>query len=96
MLLPPEGEARLGQRRLHRCEVGLGRAQRIVLNLGIEPCDDLASFEDIPDMDRPLDHPPVEAKGETDLIFRANLTGERDDLAFRAMLDSDRPNRTRL
>ena len=47
-------------------------------------------------MDRPLDHPSVEAKGETDLILRANLAGERDDLAFRAMLDGDRPNRTRL
>ena len=47
-------------------------------------------------MDRPLDHPPVEAEGETDLILRANLTGEGDDLAFGAMLDGDRPNRTRL
>ena len=95
-LLPREGEARLGQRRLERGEIGFRRSRRIVLDLGIEPSDDLAGLEHIAHMDRPFDHPPVEAKGETDLILRANLAGQGDDLAFRAMLDGDRPNRTRL
>ena len=47
-------------------------------------------------MDGPLDHPSVEAKGEADLVLRANLAGQRDDLAFRAVLDGDRPNRPGL
>ena len=92
MLLPPEGEARLGQHRLSRREVGLGRAQRIVLNLGIEPGDDLAWFEDIPDMDRPLDHPAVEAKSEADLLLGADMARQRDDLAFGAVLDGEDPH----
>ena len=66
------------------------------MDLGIEPSDDLAGLKHIAHMDRPLDHPPVEAEGETDLILRTNLSGQRDDLAFGAMLDGDRPNRTRL
>ena len=92
MLLPPEGEARLGQHRLHRREVGFGRAQRIVLNLGVEPGDHLACLQDIANIDMPLDHPAIEAKSETDLVLRANLAGQRNDLAFRALIDSDRPN----
>ena len=45
LLLPREGEARLGQLRLGRREVGLRRAQRVLLDLGIEPGDDLARRE---------------------------------------------------
>ena len=92
MLLPPEGEARLGQHRLSRREIGFCRAQRIVLNLGVEAGDDLAWFEDIPDMDRPLDHPAVEAKSEADLVLGADMARQRDDLAFGAVLDGDRPH----
>jgi hypothetical protein len=95
-LLPREGEARLGQRRLERGEIGFRRSRRIVLDLGIEPSGDLPGLKHIAHMDRPLDHPPVEAEGKTDLILRANLAAEGDGLAFRAMLDGDRPNRTRL
>ena len=47
LLLPPEGEARLGQHRLDRREVGLRRAQRVLLDLGVEPGDDLARLEHI-------------------------------------------------
>ena len=92
-LLPLEGEPRLGQHRLERGEVGLSRAQRIVLDLGIEPADQLVRGEHVADMDRPLDHPAVDAKGETDLVLGANLAGERDHLAFHALLDGDGPNR---
>ena len=92
MLLPPEGEARLGQHRLHRREIGLGRAQRIVLNLGVEPGDDLACLQDIANIDMPLDHPAIEAKSEADLVLGANMARQRDDLAFGAALDGDRPH----
>ena len=91
--MPLEGEPRLGQHRLERGEVGLSRAQRIVLDLGIEPADQLVRGQHIADMDRPLDHPAVDAKGETDLVLGANLAGERDHLAFHALLDGDGPNR---
>ena len=84
LLLPPEGEARLGQHRLSRGEVGLRRAQRILLVLGVEPGDELARLEHVADIDGPLDHASVEAKGEADLVLGANLAGQRDDLAFRA------------
>ena len=36
-------------------------------------------------MNGPLDHPSVEAKGEGDFVLRANLAGQRNDLAFRAL-----------
>ena len=47
-------------------------------------------------MNGPLDHPSVEAKGEGDFVLRANLAGQGNDLAFRALLDGDRPNRPGL
>ena len=95
-LLPPEGEARLGQHRLDRGEIGFRRAQRILLDLGVEPRDDLAGLEHIAHIDGPLDHPSVEAKGEADLVLGADLAGQRNDLAFRAALDGDRPDRPGL
>ena len=58
----------------------------------VEPGDQLVCGQHVADMDRPLDHPPVNAKGEADLILGANLAGQRDDLAFRALLDRDGPN----
>ena len=95
-LLPPEGQARLGQHRLKRGEIGFCRAQRIVLNLGVEPGDHLTCGEPVADMNRPLDHSSVEAKSQADLVLRANLAGQRHDLAFRALIDSDRSNRPGL
>ena len=59
LLLPPEGEARLGQHRISRREIGLRRAQRVLLVLGVEPGDDLACLDHIADVDGPLDHPSV-------------------------------------
>src|SRR5208337_5230595 len=41
----------------------------------------------------PLDHPSVEAKSEGDFVLGANLAGQRNDLAFHALLDGDGPNR---
>ena len=42
-------------------------------------------------MDRPLDHPAVEAKSEADLILGASITNERIDLRLPSpMLDGDR------
>ena len=90
LLLPPEGEARLGQQRLERGEVGLRRAQRVLLVLGVEPGDELACLEHIAHIDGPLDHASVEAKGEADLVLGANLAGQRNGLALRAALDGDR------
>ena len=96
LLLPRKGEARLGQHCLRRRKVGLRRAQRILLDLGIEPGDNLTCGEPVARVDGPLDHPSVEAKGEGGFVLRANLTGQRNDLAFRVMLDGDRPDRTRF
>ena len=42
------------------------------------------ALSDIADVDGPLDHASVEAKGEADLILRANLARQRHGLAFRA------------
>jgi hypothetical protein len=43
-------------------------------------------------MDGPLDYPSVEAKGEADLVFGADVTRQRNRLAFRAALDRDGPD----
>ena len=69
--MPLEGEARLGELRLGRREVGLRRAQRVLLDLGVEPGDDLARREHIADIDGPLGHAPVKAKGEADMVLGA-------------------------
>ena len=84
LLLPPEGEARLGQLRLGRREIGLRRAQRVLLVLRVEPGDELAWLEHIADIDGPIDHASVEAKGEVGLVLGADLAGERNDLPVRA------------
>ena len=76
VLLSREGQTRLGQRRLGRREVGLRRLQRILLVLWVKPGDDLAGGEHIANVDGPLDHASVEAKGEVDLVLRANLPGQ--------------------
>ena len=68
------------------------RAQRVLLDLGVEPGDDLACRDHIAHIDGPLDHPPVEAKGEADLVLGADLAGQRNGLAFRDALDGDRPD----
>ena len=47
-------------------------------------------------MNGPFDHPTVEAKGESHFVLRANLASQRNDLAFRALFDGDRPNRPGL
>ena len=93
LLLPREGKARLGQHRLDRGKVSLRRAQRVVLNLGVKPGDQLVRSEHVADVDRPLDHPAINPKGEADLVLRPNLAGKRDHLAFHALLDGDGPNR---
>ena len=85
LLLPREDEARLGQRRLGRGEIGFRRSPRVLLDLRIEPGDQLACGDLVADMNRPLDHPSVEAKSEADLVLRADLAGQRNDLAFRAI-----------
>ena len=96
LLLPPEGDARLSQLRLKRREVGLRRAQRVLLDLGVELSDDLACLEHIADIDGPLDHASVEAKGEAGLVLGADVTRQRNGLAFRAALDGDCPDRPGL
>ena len=68
------------------------RVQRVLLVLGVEPGDDLACLEHIADIDGPLDHASVEAKGEADLVLGADLAGQRNGLAFRAALDGDGPD----
>ena len=40
-------------------------------------------------MNGPLDHPSVEAKSDGHFVLRANLAGQRNDLAFRALFDGD-------
>ena len=92
LLLSPEGEARLRQHRLKRREVAFRRAQRVLLDLGVELGDDLACLEHIADIDGPLDHASVEAKGEADLVLGADVARQRNGLAFRAALDGDRPD----
>ena len=67
-----------------RREVGLRRAQRVLLVLGVELGDDLACREHIAHIDGPLDHASVEAKGEADLVLGANVTRQRNGLAFRS------------
>jgi hypothetical protein len=51
----------------------LRRAQRVLLVLGVEPGDDLACLDHIADVDGSFDHPSVKAKGEADLVLRANV-----------------------
>ena len=91
-LLSFESQARLGQHGLGRNEIGLRGAQRVLLVLGIETGDHLTCGNHIADIDRPLDHAAVEAKGEADLILGADLARHRNGLAFRAVLDRDRPD----
>ena len=91
-LLPPESEARLCQHRLNRCQVGLRRVQPVLLDLGVELSDDLACREHIADIDEPLDHPSVEAKGKVGLVLGADVARQRNGLAFRDALDGDRPD----
>ena len=93
LLLPPEGEARLRERRLERREIGFRRAQRIVRNLGVQLRHQLAGLEHIAHMDRPLDHPPVQPEGQASLVLWADVTRQGYDLPFRAMLDGDRPDK---
>ena len=92
LLLPRESEARLYQQRLNRCQVGLRRVQPVLLDLWVEPSDDLSCLEDIAHIDGPLDHASVEAKGEVDLVLGADVTRQRNGLTFRAALDGDRPD----
>ena len=92
LLLPPEGEARLGERGLRRREAGLRRAQRVLLVLGVEPGDELARLERVAHVDGPLEDAPVEAEGEAGLVPGADLAGQRGGLALRAALDGDRPD----
>ena len=96
LLLSPEGDARLVQLRLDRREIGLRRAQRALLDLGVEPPDDLACRDDIADIDGTLDHASVEAKGEAGLVLGADLTGQRYDLAAGTLLHGNRSDRPGL
>ena len=77
-------------------EVGLRRAQRVLLVLRVEPGDDLAGREHVAHVDGPLDHASVEAEGEAGLVLGADLAGQRDGLAVRTVLDGDRANGPRL
>ena len=81
LLLSPKGEARLGQHRLSRHEVGLCRVQCVQFVLGVELGDKLTGLEDIAQIHGPLDHASVEAKGEARLVLGANLARQRDGLA---------------
>ena len=96
MLLSCEGQARLGQKRFDRRQVRFRRLQRVMLDLRVEPRDELAGLEHVAHMQRALDHSAVEPKGEADLVFRADLARQRDDLAFAARLDRDGPDGPRL
>ena len=83
-------EASFRQLRLGGREVGLRRAQHVLLDQRVEPGDDLAGLDHIADVDGPLDHPPVETKGEAGLVLGSNLAGQRDGLAFRPAFYGDR------
>ena len=96
LLLPRESKARLYQQRLNRCQVGLRRVQPVLLNLWVEPGDDLSCLKDIADIDEPLHHPSVETKGEVGLVLGADMTRQRNGFAFRAALDGDCPDRPSL
>ena len=50
LLLPAEGQAGLRQRGLGRGQIGLRRAQGVLLILRLEFGDDLASLENVADM----------------------------------------------
>jgi hypothetical protein len=67
-----------------------------LLDLRVELSDDLACRNHIADIDEPLDHVSVEAKGEAGLVLGADVTRQRDGLAFRAAFDGDRPDGPRL
>jgi hypothetical protein len=57
----------------------------------------LACRNDVADIDEPLDHASVEAKGEAGVVLGADVTRRaKRFLAFRAALDSDRPDGPRL
>ena len=68
------------------------RVQRVLLDLGVELSDELARLKHIADIDGPLEHPSVEAKGEAGLVLGANVARQRNGLAFRAALDGNRPD----
>ena len=70
-------------------EVGLRRAQRALLDLRVEPSDDLAG-QHIAHIDGAVDHASVEAEGEAGLVLGADLTGQRDDLAPGTLLHGHR------
>jgi hypothetical protein len=67
-----------------------------LLDLRVELSHDLACRNHIADIDEPLDHASVEAKGEAGLVLGADVTRRRNGLAFRAALDGDRPDGPRL
>jgi hypothetical protein len=67
-----------------------------LLDLRVELSDDLACRNHIADIDEPLDHASVEAKGDAGLVPGADVTRQRNGLAFRTALDGDRPDGPRL
>jgi hypothetical protein len=67
----------------------LCRVQCVQFVLGVELGDKLAGLEDIAQIDGPLDHASVEAKGEAHLVLSANLARQRNGLAVRGAPDSD-------
>ena len=64
--------------------------ERVLLVLRIELGDDLARFEHIAHIHRPLDHASFETKSEADLVLGVNLAGQRHNLASSAAPDRDR------
>ena len=96
LLLPAESKPRLGQRRLRRCEGGLGRAQRVLFVLGVEPGDNLACRNHVADAGVALDHASIETESEVDLVLGTDLAGEGNSLAVRTSLDRDRANGPRI
>jgi hypothetical protein len=54
----------------------------------------VACRNDVPQTDLALDHPPVDAEGQVDLVLSANLAGEGNGLAVGLRFDRDRANRT--
>jgi hypothetical protein len=83
----------LSLRRRHACLRG---AQGIELVLRLELGHHLSGVDMIADIDRALDHPSGDAKGQTGFVLRLDAAGIGNRFADIALDDGHRPHRTNL
>ena len=93
-LLALEGVPRLGELALGRRQVGLGRAERVLLDQRVEPGHELPGLDAVSDIDPALEHAPVDPEREAYFILGADLPREADGRAAGPPLDGHGANRT--